>query len=899
MVLSAVAPVCAQSGGANISNGDLSADATVIATKLKTGHEYGERSPQNVVDNDPSTGWQVYDDGDYTYTYSDTIFIGFQFDDPVFIGCVTLEWEKDSRPTESGFKVQYLLDGIKWHDVQNARCDYSDDGAVVNFDRVTAKFVRVLFSEGTNDKYKPKIYEMKAYSFPQSVDTSGVISATAAQLSSDGTQLRLIAAVDSLSHDKIGFSVTAEGKTKAFSDKTVYSSVKTNGGTYTAKSFGLSSGYIFMLIINGIPESGAEFTVTAFTLDGGKYTYGDKSVFNVSGGELTQGEVYNYLDAWQVEQGVDYSAYDYLGRGEELLQEIDRNYSGKTVTYTINGSSSNRETVQGNPNLMAKYTVSGNNVTVDCTTIQVRALTDQPSYTAAQGEVLTISFVTNLPTKFTLGINNNTDPIWGYDNRGYTFVDDIDPTGSDGVYTAKLYITAPYVTPGNYYLVIALDKWYDYPIITAVPFTVTAGEHADDQYHLLYAGSWDLLNDFDGYKQYVDDLFYNTYPRLYARWGLGNEPTDITFSVEPDLHGAAAVAWGTNVAVDANFANDNPTAVGFFSHELTHSVQQYGNVSGTWFVENMANYGGFRYYHWSNAEFVQIYEASDTSLQDWGYDPYGNNKWFFAYMDAKYPTRKDQNGNITYGLLDSLNRMFKQNPGTNYNDDPYNTESAFNKKVKEITGYDCIESLRLRFVEELKAGTWTFTGFADYEDNFITENLPGVENPDYPMITAPVHGNKTASAQDAYTSGTNLCLSASIKGSSGRTNAAEDAIYLIDGNENTKWCHGGEDVDATYCLDGTQEWVIIDLGSNKTFNTYTIYNTGTKEWAGNMVEWEILISNDAKTWTSIDYQPHCDRNTASFNVGTQNARYILLRSYDSDNGSDGCVRLYEFMLFNR
>ena len=34
----------------------------------------------------------------------------------------------------------------------------------------------------------------------------------------------------------------------------------------------------------------------------------------------------------------------------------------------------------------------------------------------------------------------------------------------------------------------------------------------------------------------------------------------------------------------------------------------------------MANYGGFRYFHWSNPKYVQVYEATDTSLQDWGYE---------------------------------------------------------------------------------------------------------------------------------------------------------------------------------------------------------------------------------------------------------------------------------------
>ena len=71
----------------------------------------------------------------------------------------------------------------------------------------------------------------------------------------------------------------------------------------------------------------------------------------------------------------------------------------------------------------------------------------------------------------------------------------------------------------------------------------------------------------------------------------------------------------------------------------------------------MANYGGFRYFHWSNPKYVQIYEATDTSLQDWGYQQYRNNKWFFAYMDSKYPTRKNADGTLKLGLIDSINKL--------------------------------------------------------------------------------------------------------------------------------------------------------------------------------------------------------------------------------------------------
>ena len=103
----------------------------------------------------------------------------------------------------------------------------------------------------------------------------------------------------------------------------------------------------------------------------------------------------------------------------------------------------------------------------------------------------------------------------------------------------------------------------------------------------------------------------------------------------------------------------------------------------------------------------------------------------------------NSSGNVKYGLIDSLNHLLKDNKGTRYDDNPYDTSTPWNQLVKQITGYDCIESLRLHYVEELKNGTWTFTGFGNYSDNWITTDLPGVPNIDYPAYVGKTHGNTT------------------------------------------------------------------------------------------------------------------------------------------------------------
>ena len=423
------------------------------------------------------------------------------------------------------------------------------------------------------------------------------------------------------------------------------------------------------------------------------------------------------------------------------------------------------------------------------------------------------------------------------------------------------------------------------------------------KYDILFTGDWKDVT-VDGYLEELTKLFYNSYPRLYQRWGNGTEPTTITFKADKNYDGVA-YCQGTTVCVSTKYANSHPNDIGFFSHEITHSVQQYSGKLNygddvAWWTENMANYGGFRYFHWSNPKYVQVYEATDTSLQDWGYEQYGNNKWFFAYMDSKYPTRKNADGTLKYGLIDSINKLIKDNnTGSTYTDDPYNTTTPFNKVVKQITSYDCIESLRKRYVEELQQGTWTFKGFANYEDNWLTENIDGIPNPEYPMVGEKLHGNKTATQlNNTVTEGTNLCLGGKVYDCSGYTNDNENAQKLIDGDLNTKWCATSSNVtNGEYKLNGVKHWVKIDLGKEKEFNTYTLYNTRSKEGYGNTTEWEVLVSNDGNKWTSVDYQPSNNSAVSSFNIGNQKARYIMIKIFTPDNGV-GTLRLYDFQLFN-
>ena len=95
------------------------------------------------------------------------------------------------------------------------------------------------------------------------------------------------------------------------------------------------------------------------------------------------------------------------------------------------------------------------------------------------------------------------------------------------------------------------------------------------------------------------------------------------------------------------------------------------------------------------------------------------------------------------------------------------------------------------------------------------------------MIGEKTHGNIVSRKLDTpVISGTNLCDGATILHTTGQVSSNESAEKLIDGDLNTKWCSKSSS-ETTF--NGRVHSVKIDLGSKKTFNTYTLYNTKSKE----------------------------------------------------------------------
>ena len=262
-------------------------------------------------------------------------------------------------------------------------------------------------------------------------------------------------------------------------------------------------------------------------------------------------------------------------------------------------------------------------------------------------------------------------------------------------------------------------------------------------------------------------------------------------------------------------------------------------------------------------------------------------------------------GKITpdeYGVIDRINYTIKTS-SVKFYDTPTNPNTPFNQAVYAATGgkFDCLDAIRSQFNADCLSGAFQMVGFRDFKDNFITENIPGVPNPTYPMYEPVKKGDKTnAVLSTPVTEGTNLALNATIVEVSSDGTSQNQIAGAFDGDLTTKWQAGAVRDDYKYQLAGYQHEFIIDLGEAKKFDTYTLVNAGTKENdAFNTKEWELFVSDDGKTWTSVDYQKDMTSEIASVNVGDTTARYVMLRVFATDRSESGTVRLYEFMLFDQ
>ncbi len=132
------------------------------ATAIDSGRGYyAGGSIANINDGDYITGWQYGTDccnnGVLTNCWA-----GLDFGALTPFDKIVIDWESGTKCTQDGFAVEYSDDGVTWTSLQNPTIEY-DNTTVITFDRIIAQYVRINMTKCVNDKYAPKITELKVF----------------------------------------------------------------------------------------------------------------------------------------------------------------------------------------------------------------------------------------------------------------------------------------------------------------------------------------------------------------------------------------------------------------------------------------------------------------------------------------------------------------------------------------------------------------------------------------------------------------------------------------------------------------------------------------------------------------------------------------------------------------
>ena len=654
------------------------------------------------------------------------------------------------------------------------------------------------------------------------------------------------------------------------------------------------------------PSDTTEITTDTTPID---TTEGGNPTLTIPEGETVEKNNYTAVlnDEKWVSTSVDSSQFDEYGAGADVYAQVNAKYQSYKRTFVIveNGEETELKTSEVFKALKAMGTVGASitvneeakTLTAKIHAVETKAMSSWKAVTAQAGTYIRFAFTASLPMDYCITV---TPKAGDSASKAVYTQDNIKVTGENGTYTGMGQATVPFDFDKTYYINICVDA-AGYPVLDSFPIHVIKGKY-NVPYQLVFQGDWTYIEDESYFEKFID-LFYNVYPRLNARWGgTGKEPKTVTLLARLDYDGVA-YASGSTVGYSVNYLNAAPDRIGSLSHELTHSVQKYHYLYGKphWFTENMANYGRHRYWSYGYCnDFIEEKDPKDS--KDWGYSEYGNSQLFFSWMDWTYPTLdKNSDGKISpdeRGLLDLLVYGSKEWTGADLDDDPYKEGSVFNNWVKEKTGFATMDKLRLEFVRQLEAGEWTFKGFRDYPDNFLTENIPGCPNPTYPMHeTLQPTGKTNPILANAITSGDNLCKTARIHKLTTMGSSKYLGENMLDGDLETRYQASRN--NSLYKLNGVQNEITIDLGAVKTFDTYTLIGVGdSTQKSFDLKRWEILVSSDGATFTAVDYQKDNTATAVSVTFEEQSARYVMIRMFESDQTGAGALRIAEFMLFD-
>ena len=558
--------------------------------------------------------------------------------------------------------------------------------------------------------------------------------------------------------------------------------------------------------------------------------------------------------------------------------------------------------------------------TVKVTPLETKVLLSWKAVTAKADSYIRFEFTASEDLEYALTV---TPEKGGKSGTSEYTIASVPVTGENGKYVGMAQCTVPYAAGKTYYLNICYAG--SYIALASIPVNITNADY-NDGFHLSFVGDWDLVKDESYFDKFIN-IFHNFYPQTYTRFAIrGDEPK--TVKLRADINAGIAYHVGGQITIGVNYLNGEPDRLTIIGHEGTHAIEQYSgklsyggtstytdpngvkHTANNWWTENLANYGCIRYCQYSyglRTLHGQVLDVNNNpKLWDWGYGGYGDGgKMFLAWLDWNYPSI-DKNGDgklqrEEMGVVDLVNYTIKTY-GEWFYDNPYDPTSPFNKAFAEASGgaFKTAEEARLIYASECESGKYTFKGFRDYKDNWITENIPGVSDNNLLMMEPATPTGKTNPVlAAAVTTGANLCKTAEIERICSYGTSSRPESNLIDGDTTT--IYQAPKADYLYTFNGLYNEIILDLGAVKTFDTYTLvsYDNGGKNPQYLTKAWEILVSTNGVNFTAVDYQKDNTQTMVSVTFEEVSARYVAIRIYETDANQMGITRLGEFMLFDR
>lgn len=150
------------------------------AVAIDSGYNYynGNATKKSINDNIIFSGWQYNDSAVRNGTTLTNCWVGYDFGEETAFSSAVIMWESGTKCNADGFSLQYSVDGETWFDIPGQTVEDYDSGRVpsspenlktqvsemkITFDEISAQFVRINMTKGTNSSYCPKIYEFGVY----------------------------------------------------------------------------------------------------------------------------------------------------------------------------------------------------------------------------------------------------------------------------------------------------------------------------------------------------------------------------------------------------------------------------------------------------------------------------------------------------------------------------------------------------------------------------------------------------------------------------------------------------------------------------------------------------------------------------------------------------------------